>query len=375
MTRSHVGRVAAVAAVLALLTQAASPAAETPLGDLKQRLRRVIHAPEARVAPSAQTRAPGEASAAAYHYQSTLICSDCHVMHYSVQHSETDGSPQSLPGGGPFPMLLKEDGSLGLCLLCHDGVAGIPDVVGADTNGLAERAGGFFEAPDTLNFHGHNLGSSGSDGLHGSDACTRCHFGGDPATATVTCIDCHNPHGNGRPRNLQWVSDPDATPQLGLFIDPQATGLDRYEAGRVAYGTSGTVSLREVTNICLDCHHVFSGSYYTGPDGSGHYLRHPVSESERGVSVPVSLGDADGGTDSAHWVDGSGAGFDVPRLRYLGNPSTSYASATVVSSDNNVFCLTCHKAHGSQHPFGLTWENPTLGAGPSGCDQCHRKSG
>ncbi len=375
MMRRNVRRVAAVAAVITLLAQAGSPAAETPLGDLKQRLRRTIHAPASGAATPTPARAPGEASPAVYHYQATLICSDCHVIHYSAQHSEDGGPPQPLPGGGPFPTLLKEDGALALCLLCHDGMAGIPDVVGPDTNGLADRAGGFFEAPDTANPHGHTLGAPDSTGSHGSNVCNQCHFGGDPATATVTCIDCHNPHGNGRPRNLQWAADPEGTPQLGLFIDPAATGLDRYEAGHVTYGTDGTASLREVSNVCLDCHHVFSGSYYTGPDGSGHYLRHPVSESERGVAVPISQGDADGATDSAHWVGGSGAGFDVPRLRYLGNPSTNYAAATVVASGNNVFCLTCHKAHGSAHAFGLTWQNPDLGAGPSGCDQCHRKSG
>jgi len=71
-----------------------------------------------------------------------------------------------------------------------------------------------------------------------------------------------------------------------------------------------------------------------------------------------------------------GAGFAVPRVRFLGNPAWDFSQASVVSGQNNVFCLSCHRAHGSEYAFGLAWPpNTPYGTGPNGCDQCHNKSG
>ena len=344
------------ALLLAALLSMGIGGAQAP-SQLRDRWRQTIHTARApRVGRTVTLAGIGESEPAVYHYGPTLVCSDCHVMH-------------GLPTGEAFPMLLRRDSALALCLLCHDGVPGIPDVVGPDTNDLAQRAAGAFADPGVWNPNGHNLGV-GAD-----DVCLLCHTGGDMLAVEVTCVDCHNPHGNGRPRNLQWASWPAGTPQLGLFINPGATGLDRYEAAEITYGTDGTDALREVTNICLDCHHVFSGEWYTGPNPEGSYYRHPVSESERNVACPIAQGVADGGSDPLHWLNGVGAGFDVPRLRFVGNPATNYAQASVVSGANNVFCLTCHRAHGSEFPFSLAWPPNPGGVGPGGCDQCHNKSG
>ncbi len=348
----------------------AVPAGAAPdtaaLQGLKERLRQRVHpaaGPRTRQF-KAQDGLP--AGSGPYHNGSYLHCSDCHIMHASKDGVGFNGSASS-PAG--YSGLLRAATSLEVCLTCHDGVSGIPDVVGADTNGMTDRAGGAFAAAGTVNPNGHNLGPAATD------LCVRCHFGGDMQTAEVTCVDCHDPHGNGRSRNLQWASWPEGTPPLGLFVDPNASGTTRYEASHVAYGTDGTDNLREVTNICVDCHHVLSGAYYTDPNGNGHYEKHPVSETERGAVVPVSLGDAGGATDSAHWVAGSGAGFDVPRVRFLVNPATNYSSATAVSSQSNVFCLTCHRAHGSANGSSIVWPGNGDGSvGPSGCDQCHKKS-
>jgi len=117
-----------------------------------------------------------------------------------------------------------------------------------------------------------------------------------------------------------------------------------------------------------------SGSYYVDSDGNGIPNKHPVTETEWGATVRVRDGDARHTTDSAHWVDGTGAGFDVPRSRFLNNPATSYSAATSVSADNTVFCLSCHKVHGSENPDGLLWPEQGGTVGPNGCDQCHNKS-
>jgi len=311
-----------------------------------------------------------------YHNGATLLCSQCHIMHASQQHPHQD---QSLPDPfGPFPQtytptskLLKAFDPVALCLTCHDNVAGIPDVVGADVNGLTDRAGGFFDSPGTPNPRGHKLDYNLVTGP-GFDLCMRCHFGGTFATAAVSCIDCHNQHGNMRPRNLQWASDPGGEPQFGLFINPAATGLARYEKANVAYGTSDDALNREVTNMCNDCHHVLTGAGYTNPDGSDIHSLHPSYDSERDAANYIGQGAPDGTSAPTHWEDGTGAGFQVtPRLRYVNAGGTDYAtSITVDASTNGVFCLSCHRAHGGDRAFGLMW-NPTSGINGEGCDQCH----
>lgn len=331
-------------------------------------------------------RAPMSPSAAAfdsstYHNGSTLYCSGCHVMHASEQHGLT---PIGSDPFGPYPQtftptakLLKASSSLALCVTCHDNHVGIPDVVGADVNGLVDRAGGFFAAPGVDNPDGHKLeyDPDGAGGPHSFQLCGRCHFTGTFATASVTCVDCHNPHGNGKARNLQWASAPGDEPEFGMYIAPGAAGLARYEAGNVGYPAPNVDEYREVTNMCIDCHHVFTGKSYNDPSNTGWHVLHPSYDSERGDPNTISQGDVRGTTISSHWVNGTGAGFRVsPRVRYLVRGAASYSASKVVAGANGVFCLSCHKAHGSASPFGLTWD-PLQEVGGEGCDQCHAKTG
>jgi hypothetical protein len=313
-----------------------------------------------------------------YHNGATLRCADCHVMHQSKQHRLEDdpandpfgGFPQNFSGGAN---LLKSPDPVALCLACHDGQSGIPDVMGNDVNALTERSAGFFAAVGERNPRGHSL----DYGLVTGDfeLCMRCHFGGDFTTASATCIDCHNPHGNGRVRNLQWASYPGGEPQFGL-LEATSSGLQKYEAANIAYGTDNTDALREVSNMCIDCHHVFSGDSYIDPDGNGWHNRHPSYESERGSTNSIAQGGARGTTDPAHWESGSGAGFGATaRMRWMANGATNFADAMIVdAASNGVFCLSCHQAHGNDHSFALRWDPTTTPAG-FGCEQCHNRTG
>jgi hypothetical protein len=327
---------------------------------------------------SPKMAAGATAFAPTYHNGVTLRCSDCHVMHESKQHAlDNDlspdpfgGYPQQFPGG---KKLLKSLDPVDLCLSCHDNQAGIPDVMGADANGLTERSAGHFAAVGTRNPRGHSLDRELS--TQDWDLCMRCHFGGSFADASVSCIDCHNPHGNNKSRNLQWASYPGGEPEFGLFEASSATGLQRYEAANVAYGTDGG-AVREVANMCVDCHHVFSGDSYIDPDGDGWHNRHPSSETERLSPNNIAQGAARGTTVPAHWVTGTGVGFQATaRLRFVNNPALNFVDAMEIDpAKNGVFCLSCHKAHGGENSFALRW-NPVSGISGEGCDQCHAKNG
>ncbi|RMF96737.1 MAG: hypothetical protein D6734_03315 [Candidatus Schekmanbacteria bacterium] len=304
-----------------------------------------------------------------YHNGDTLICTDCHIMHASMQHNyagdtSAEGNISSFPyNGTPNEKLLKASG-INLCVSCHDGKAGIPDVVGADVNGLTERAAGKFDTIGVLNYKGHNLKNNPKS------LCSRCHFYGSMATAGVECLDCHTPHGNYNYRNLARVNAPDT--DVRAFIKSGVTGLQRYEQSNIGYGapSAGDNSWREVTNVCKTCHHAFmDSSDHYNTQNNGMWIRHPGTNTEQGAYSPINAAGAN--TDPAHWVDGTGEGFDIPRLPFIVAGATDYTSATTVAADNNVFCLTCHKAHGSDNSFSLRWEVDTESIFSKGCRQCH----
>ncbi|MFN8589346.1 MAG: cytochrome c3 family protein [Candidatus Eisenbacteria bacterium] len=310
-----------------------------------------------------------------YHNGNELVCSDCHIAHASQSHPRNPaqlGMNEIVPYvGAPSPNLIRAGDPLDLCLSCHDNQSFAPDVVGADVNGLVQRSAGHFGMPGMANPNGHDLGR-GLPRSNGSyDFCNRCHFG-DGSQAQVTCIDCHNAHGNGKARNLQWASDPASTPDLGLFTNPGAVNLGRYEDANVSFGTMNSYSLREVSNICLDCHHVFSGEYYTDANGNGVHERHPTYDSERASPNNIAQGASKGSTAPAHWTAGTGSGFGAtPRVRPVTSNAGTWGDGHIVdAARNGVFCLSCHRAHGSDQPFGLVF-TASSGTNASGCDQCH----
>jgi len=269
-----------------------------------------------------------------------------------------------LQSGGPFAKLLRASTPLDLCLSCHKDdtrTSGAPDVIGTDIHGT-DRAAGFFAEKDVDNPNGHNISANPPY------LCNRCHWA-SPSDQKVTCIDCHAQHGNNNYRNLQWASDPGSEPEIRAFVKPGAAGFAKYERTNIGYvaPNEGDNSFREVTNICLDCHHVFSGDTYTG--GQGARKKHPVVDTERGVYLRIN--DTGNNTDPTHWVDGHGEGFSISRLPFIVFGATDYYAATTVAEDNGVFCLSCHKAHGSEYDSSLRWDYAN--GSSEGCQQCHNK--
>lgn len=307
-----------------------------------------------------------------------LICNKCHTMHASENGVLPTMPGDTAPMTGPNPYLLYKANVTDLCLVCHDEQDGTPDVFGTDVNGLTERSAGFFaENVGVENPKGHNLGHNKIG--PGDSLCDACHFGGDFNTAEIGCTDCHEAHGRDpnnpdyRYRNLQSAYIPGSEPIIKAFVNPSATGLAVYEQSNIGYPapTTGTGDWREVTYFCLDCHHTFSGYLYTREDGieNGHPIKHPVTDTLRGAWEPIDK--YTGSTDPEHWVNGIGNGFEIDRLPFMVSGATNYDESKIVAPNNEVFCLTCHKAHGSDYESAMRWDYRR--DSNSGCQQCHNK--
>ena len=288
-----------------------------------------------------------------YHDGPSLLCSDCHITHASLSHDES-GQPAS-GAQPPSKYLAKRSSAAELCLACHDEQIGIPDVSGVDVNNPSEqydgseRAGGHFAEDGADSYKGHNLAGRGE-------------------ATSVECTACHDPHGNANYRNLKTIGD---DPEQGplAYVDPAATGLDKYRRSSIGYVKNFG------DKLCGQCHDL--GSAESTLSTSGRYMRHPSTSEDLLITLSANAGHS----DPQHWVSGEGSGFEVggssvPRVPFAVGTADNYAAAASVSADNEVFCLSCHKAHGSAHAFGMIWPYGTRDAlaSASGCNQCHNVS-
>jgi hypothetical protein len=173
---------------------------------------------------------------------------------------------------------------------------------------------------------------------------------------------------------------------ITAHVNPAAEGLEVYEQENIGYSATrsgdlppGETAWSDVTETCAACHHGFMGYWNTRSPGnsSGVCIRHPVAASIGNSAYNASepIDGPSGSTDPEHWEGGSGIGFDgsAPgRLPFIVPGAENYANAIVVDADTNeVFCLTCHKAHGTQNENSMRWnyrEGSNLG-----CQQCHNK--
>lgn len=313
------------------------------------------------------------------HIGSNLVCSDCHTMHYSMQHNYKGGMTDLVTDPtGPFKGLLKASPN-DLCLACHDGTGVAPDVLTSPSDDYPRQAGG-------LNRVGSNSGYQSWKG-HTLDSKDVAPGGtwSNPERGLL-CIDCHAQHGiKSQFRNL-WTSDTAGDKFQGKTLtfaygdtDDLTKDVWLHDGFDVAYryGIYGTwfnepdPTKSHYGEWCASCHGNFHGSGGSanmggasgGDNGSASWRRHPVAD--------VNIG-ANGGEISSLVTFQS----HTNRVKVMSSSGTWDTGTDVTPS-----CFSCHKAHGNKNAFGLIYMSGTgtvTEEGDTGgkamedlCRQCH----
>ena len=269
-----------------------------------------------------------------WHNADQLVCTDCHTMHNSSsgQPMRYDGDPT------PAPKLLRHSSAIALCTYCHDGTnPAAPDVI-APVSYVGDPAGGFFPAQNRdANPNGHDLGATNPVVPPGGQA-----------PMTLTCISCHAPHGSPNYRNL--VTDPAGTSANLAVAAYQAIKANGSNPDQV-YVQSNVVNKGGMSDWCGACHGNFHGRSSSGEGTGSPWLRHPQDQT---LSTSPHA-------DYAYWT-----GAVANRV-----PVQNPTSNTIPSSSDQVFCLSCHKAHGSSNRAALIFADGATRL--STCEQCHNK--
>ena len=324
-----------------------------------------------------------------WHAGTTNVCTDCHTMHFSMQHNWQGGpvSTTGLPGGnwlstsGPNQFLLKAPANQ-LCLACHDGQTFAPDVLGNNVNVAPSQGRGAGALNDPAlaapyeAWKGHTLGSTDAPpGFNPTAAGVPLTQQYVPANG-LECISCHLQHGSATVyRNLgprtaafqptyvlgtandptkdAWINIPSPyTPNTGdpavfnPLYDNASVSFNRTDPAAPTGATTQTSN--RLDTFCSACHGDFHGSPGDANIGASAaaldgFIRHPTSRTVIGAS----------GTQ--------GYGGHSSLTRYVGATTKVkvYASDRAAYTDASPGCVSCHKSHGNQNPFSLVFLSRT----------------
>jgi hypothetical protein len=331
---------------------------------------------------------PASAWAGDYHTGTSLVCSDCHVAHYSQGHALTPGGVFAPLGTtGPYADLLRDDANR-VCLACHEGTTFAPDVFGQNggtamvrqaggLNAAAGNPGGLANDPGYDEIDGHTLYSMALP-PHGAAATPYV-----PAPEGLRCIDCHAQHGTTNWRNLLnrglFAGD-----TLSYAVGVNDLARDVFELAPADYRAADVFfnepNAREsrYARWCNACHTDFHGrggdpnmggaAGGVGAANATPWRRHPTAD--------VNIGES-----------GPGATFISSLAQYSSHPNRvqvmdSQGLWTGTGTDRTLTpsCMSCHKAHGNRNAFGLIFLAGSGGGltddGDGGtyvdlCRQCH----
>lgn len=275
--------------------------------------------------------------AGTWHQSNQLICSDCHTMHYS----EGGMIPERAKPGGPFSKLLLANTVNALCLSCHDGTdTDAPDVV-APVTYISDPAGGYFaNSGGIASNKAHNLGMvSGEVPPGGTDSMI------------LNCSSCHDPHGSSNYRNLLPNPKGKVSSANISVVASQIKTADGPGGNSPSevFAPSNITYRSGMSEWCKDCHTDYHGATETGSPEP--WFRHPQDLMINGKTH----------ADYSHW-----SGTISNRIKVQSPNDTN-----VPSTDDQVFCLSCHKAHGSSKKNSLIYANGNSML--STCQQCHNQ--
>jgi len=317
-------------------------------------------------------------TAGIYHSGGTLLCYDCHTMHFSMSHTwDGTGSISTTPsaGGnwlganGPNEYLLKAPANE-LCLSCHNGSAVAPDVLEANFNAGSpgnRSAGALNEtgAAPYQDWKGHTLGSMATPpGFNGTYTAP---------SHGLECTQCHTQHGRaGAYRNLGPRSIPESALSFeisttnntsknvwiniaGLTGTPgsrtPADWSNSYDTANIFYnriestgGTPSRSSSNGVSRVCQSCHADFHGSSADAGNIGGTGA--PPEAFKRHPTAGVAIGAMTGGHSN---LTGRYA-IAANKVKVATIDYTNYTNSSPI-------CQSCHKSHGNQNPFGLIFLN------------------
>jgi predicted CXXCH cytochrome family protein len=264
-----------------------------------------------------------------WHYGVSSVCSDCHT-----QHNSANGQPMRTDNdAAPAAKLLRRGTPLELCLSCHDGSnPNAPDVL-APVSYVTEPAGGWFP-----NSGGFPVDTSASYAHHLNTPSPVIPPGGTKSM-TLVCTSCHDPHGNNNYRNLK--TDPSDTNQPATTVLAYQPVTANGSNPALVYVPRNITYKSGISAWCSKCH---GTTIHQTSD-------HPV---ERTIWNAAAA-------SYASWVTTT-----LPRV-----PVQSPMDNNLPSQDDQVFCLSCHKAHGSNNPNALIYADGTTR--DSTCQQCHNQ--
>ncbi|MGE5176306.1 MAG: hypothetical protein ACM3JJ_07995 [Hyphomicrobiales bacterium] len=315
------------------------------------------------------------AMAGDFHVGTNLVCSDCHIAHYSQSHPYTPGGQFTTLGpDGPYEHLLRNDVN-DLCLTCHDGQSGVPDVYNSSATNNRRLAGGLNADP------AHRPNETGYETTDGHTLWSTATAPGGTFSQPVglECTDCHAQHGSATQyRNLLNrgnFTGKNLTYEIGTWTGTKDV-FERSAAGysetNVDYEEPNT-SASAYAAWCQSCHTDFHGTTggpeVGGMSGGGEgWVRHPQADVNIGANATYisSLSQFNGHTNRVKVMDSQG----------LWDGTT--ADNTVTPS-----CFSCHKSHGNKNVFGLIFMAGTGTVTEEGdggvykdlCRQCHIQGG
>jgi hypothetical protein len=331
-------------------------------------------------------------------------CADCHTMHNSQ-----DGA--TVVGSGPYGMLLTGD-----CVGCHTNSTngagrggssnnipyvqhtGVPStasggilaggsfywVAAADSKGhnvagikaadvaLGNVPPGYAAATDGFGYNSANrLTCAGTNGCHGDRSVAGDYAGlsGAHHAAPLTANKASGyMDGSGTDlansyrflKGVKGIESPDWESLQNLATRNVYYGVDRATQANAA---------ATISSLCGQCHGNFhSGansvvSGVVGATAASPWIRHPTDFDMYNVRTKE--------------YGGYVVNMEAPVASQ--NISNTYARGTQsvnVADDAIVTCISCHRAHGSEHADLLRWDYSTMLAhngtsGNVGCFQCH----